>query len=67
MDEPGSAAGAPRRRSGYRGLRLTGSAKPDRAELLAELEGIRAMAPAPKPGAGYPSAEQLIREDRDSW
>jgi plasmid stability protein len=42
------------------------AAKPSRAELLAELGRIRAMAPPRKPGAGYPAAEDLIREDRDS-
>jgi antitoxin FitA len=45
---------------------LTKAAKPDRAELVAELERIRGMAPSRKPGADYPTAEQLIREDRDS-
>ena len=45
---------------------LTEAAKPSRAELLADLERIRAMAPRRKPGAVYPSAEQLIREDRDT-
>jgi antitoxin FitA len=62
------ARAAAQRRSLEQSLRdlLTEAAKPDRAELLAELERIRAMTPAPKPGADYPSAEQLIREDRDS-
>ena len=46
---------------------LTEAAKPSRAELLAELERIRAMTPPPRqPGAAYPTAEQLIREDRDT-
>jgi plasmid stability protein len=45
---------------------LNEAAKPDRAELLAELERIRAIAPSRDPGAGYPAAEQLIRDDRDS-
>ncbi len=45
---------------------LIEAAKPGRAELLAELERIRAMAPAARPEADYPSAEQLVREDRDS-
>lgn len=45
---------------------LTEAARPDRAELLAELERIRAMAPPRQPGADYPTAEQLIRDDRDS-
>jgi len=45
---------------------LTNAASGDRAELLVELERIRAMTPVRKPEAGYPTAEQLIREDRDS-
>jgi plasmid stability protein len=44
---------------------LTEAAKPSRAELLAELERIRAMKPPSKPGATFPTAEELIREDRD--
>ena len=44
---------------------LTEAAKPSRAELLADLERIRAMTPSRKPGAKYPTAEELIREDRD--
>ena len=45
---------------------LTEAAKPSRAELLADLERIRAMTPPRKPGAHYPSAEEMVREDRDS-
>jgi antitoxin FitA len=45
---------------------LTEAAKPSRAELIAELERIRAMTPPRKPGATYPTAQQLIREDRDT-
>ena len=45
---------------------LTDGAKPSRAELLAELERIRAMTPPRAPGVIYPAAEQLIREDRDT-
>ena len=45
---------------------LAEGAKLGRAELLADLERIRAMTPTHEPGAIYPSAEQLIREDRDS-
>jgi len=45
---------------------LTEAAKPSRAELLADLERIRAMTPPPKPGVIYPTAEELIREDRDT-
>jgi antitoxin FitA len=44
---------------------LTEAARPDRAELVAELERIRAMTPAAQPGKAYPTAEQLVREDRD--
>jgi len=40
--------------------------KPSRAELLAEVECIRAMTPPRKAGATYPTAEQLIREERDA-
>ena len=45
---------------------LTEAAKPSRAELLTELERVRAMTPPRKPGAGYPTAEELIREVRDN-
>jgi plasmid stability protein len=45
---------------------LTEAAKPSRAELLADLERIRAMSPRQKPDAIYPTAEELIREDRDA-
>jgi plasmid stability protein len=45
---------------------LTEAAKPSRAELLADLERIRAMTPPRKPDATYPTAEELIREDRDA-
>jgi len=44
---------------------LTEAARPSRTELLAELERIRAMTPPRAPGVTYPTAEQLIREDRD--
>jgi plasmid stability protein len=44
---------------------LTEAAKRSRTELLAELERIRAMTPPRAPGVIYPTAEQLIREDRD--
>jgi hypothetical protein len=40
--------------------------KPSRAELLAELDRIRAMTPARKTGATYPTAERLVREQRDA-
>ncbi len=45
---------------------LTDAAKPSKAELLMELERIRAMSPPRKPDAAYPTAEELIREARDS-
>lgn len=35
------------------------------ASLELKLERIRAMTPPQRPGATYPTAEQLIREDRD--
>ena len=44
---------------------LTEAAKPSRAELLADLQRIRAMTPPREPGAAYPTTEELIREDRD--
>lgn len=43
---------------------LTEAAKPSRAEVLAEVDRIRAMTPPRPPNA--PLAEDLIREDRDS-
>ena len=45
---------------------LTEAAKPSRAELLVELERIRAMTPPHAPGVTYPTAEDLVREDRDT-
>jgi antitoxin FitA len=45
---------------------LNEAARPDRSELIAALERIWAMAPSGKPGSNFPTAEQLIREDRDS-
>jgi plasmid stability protein len=45
---------------------LTDAAKPSREELIAELKRIRAMTPTHKTGTTYPTAEQLVREDRDS-
>ena len=43
---------------------LTEAAKPSPAELLADLERIRAMTPPHLPGAVYPMTEELIRTDR---
>jgi plasmid stability protein len=45
---------------------LAEAARPNHSELLAELERIRAMTPPRQPGSDYPTAEQLVREDRDS-
>ena len=45
---------------------LTEAARPSRAELLADLERIRAMTPARRPGVTYPTADELIREARDT-
>ncbi len=45
---------------------LTAAAKPNRAELLAEVDRIRAMTPPRQAGKRYPTAEQLVRESRDS-
>jgi antitoxin FitA len=45
---------------------LTEAAKPSRAELLADLERIRAMTPPRQSGVTYPTAEELIRKDRDT-
>lgn len=46
---------------------LAEAAKPRRAELFADLERLRdKIAAREKPGVRYPSAEELIREDRDS-
>jgi hypothetical protein len=45
---------------------LTQAARPSRAELLAEVDRIRAMIPPQEPGVRYPSAEEMIREDRDT-
>ena len=45
---------------------LNETAKPSREELLADLERIRAMTPPRRPGTTYPTAEELIREDRDT-
>ena len=45
---------------------LAEAAQPSRAELLAEVERIRAMTPPRQPGKRYPTAEQLVRWSRDS-
>lgn len=60
------ARAAERRQSLEQTLRevLAEAAKPSRAERIDEMRRIRAMSPMLPPGA--PSAEELIREDRDS-
>ena len=45
---------------------LTGAAKPSRTELLADFERIRAMTPVDHRRVTYPTAEQIVREDRDA-
>ncbi len=60
------ARAAAQRKSLEQSLRelLTEATRPGRAELLAELERIRAMTPPREPDAEYPTAERLVREDR---
>jgi plasmid stability protein len=62
------ARAAEQRKSLEQSLRelLNEAARPSRAELLAEVDRIRAMTPPRKRGIRYPSAEEMIREDRDS-
>ena len=45
---------------------LTRTARPSKEELLAEMDRIRAMTPARQPGQRWYSAEELVRESRDS-
>jgi antitoxin FitA len=45
---------------------LSDAAKPSRADMIAEVERIRAMTPPREPGKPYPTAEELVRESRDS-
>lgn len=45
---------------------LAEMAKPSRAELLADLDRLRIEIAAQEPDGQYPSAEELIRKDRDS-
>jgi hypothetical protein len=40
---------------------LTEAAKPNRAELPADLERIQAMTPPRQPDVTYPAAEELVR------
>lgn len=61
------ARAAAQRKSLEQSLRdlLAEAARPSRAELLGDLDRIRAMTPPHRNDAAYPTAEQLIREDRD--
>lgn len=61
------ARAAAQRKSLEQSLRelLTEASRPNRTELIRAAERIRAMSPARKSGATYPTAEELIREDRD--
>jgi plasmid stability protein len=45
---------------------LTRTARPEQDLYLAEMRRIRAMTPQPVPGQRWVSAEELVREDRDS-
>ena len=45
---------------------LADAARPSREELLADVERIRTAIASRNIGKTYPSAEELIREDRDS-
>jgi plasmid stability protein len=45
---------------------LTGAATSGRGDLVRRLDEVRAMTPAPPPGTRAWTAEELIREDRDS-
>jgi plasmid stability protein len=62
------ARAAAQRKSLEQSLRelLTDAARRDHTELLAALERIRAMDPPQNSDAVYPTAEQLVREDRDA-
>ena len=62
------ARAAAQRKSLEQSLRdlLTEAAKPSRAELIADLERIRAMTPPAKPGTTFPTAEEMVRQDRDT-
>lgn len=62
------ARAAAQRKSLEQSLRelLAEAAKPSRAELLSEARRIRAMTPARKNKPRFPTAEELIREDRDA-
>lgn len=44
---------------------LADAARPSREELVAEMEAIRSATRRPNGKRRYPSAEELIREDRD--
>lgn len=44
---------------------LSNAVRPTREELLAEMKAVQSMTPAPPPDARWPTAEAMIREDRD--
>ena len=62
------ARAAAERKSLEQSLRelLIEAAAPTRAELLADLDRIRAMTPPRKTETTYPTAEQLVSQDRDA-
>ena len=45
---------------------LSDAVQPDRAALVREAERIRSMTPRQKKKVAYATAEELIREDRDT-
>ena len=45
---------------------LAEAARPSRSDLLDEMHRIRAMAPPRRGNFAYRTAEELVREDRDS-
>lgn len=62
------AKAAEQRKSLEQSLRelLAEAAKPSRSEVIAEVDRIRAMTPPRQFAKSYPTAEQLVRESRDS-
>jgi antitoxin FitA len=45
---------------------VTKAARPDKAELVESFRRIRAANRPPPPGVRWPTAEEMVREDRDS-
>jgi antitoxin FitA len=45
---------------------VTQAARPSREELIEEMRRIRAANRPPPPGQRWPTAEEMVREDRDS-